>query len=153
MIHPRLTQREELAQKIMHILVEHVGRQGKGTSWIHACFADNSLDEQSKYTFQVPDFHLEISQKKWGEMRTETIRVNCALDEAEYWSSKSGKLTKGVLIPVVTHLMTGADKMTKILKEHDQYVKDIRGIPVTGIREDQMHHSVGGTTQTSQHNL
>ena len=155
MMHPRLTHREEFTNEIRNLLSVHENSNTKG----RADSARTSTDEQPSSTQvdaqeKLPDFHLEISQKKWGQVKTEIIRVNCALDDAEVLKTKltvlseTSKLGKGLFVPVGLHLMTGSETMTNILTEHIKFVTKIRGIPITGISIPHMNERVGPNSKS-----
>lgn len=100
------------------------------------------------FTEPVPDFHFEISQKKWGKIKTEVIRVNCTMEDAELLKtrisviSELNKLTKGMFVPVGIHLMTSADTMTNILQQHEKYLQTMRGIPITNVHYGRKYRHI-----------
>ena len=143
-IHPKLTHREEFTEELRLLLDEHGGvhRPNSNDSDVQMGGDEETPKAGTSYP---PSFHLEASQKKWGNVKTDILRVTCAMDDAEFLKtrftviSESGKLRAGVFVPVGIHLMTGADTMTNILIDHEKYINDIRGIPITGIRESTMN--------------
>ena len=136
MIHPKLINREDFTSTIV-MAIKKVKADELGLS-----SETNGLPVGKSAALTevvVPEFHLELSQKKWGKLRTEVIRINCALDDAEELKSSLSSISErnllpsGIFVPVGIHLISGPDVMTQLLKEHVTYIANIRGIPITGI--------------------
>ena len=87
----------------------------------------------------IPNFHLEKSTKKWGQIQTEVLRINCAKEDAkrlkQLLAEASGKklLAKGTFIPAGLHLMEGKEIVTNILRANtnktvEETIHDIEGV-------------------------
>lgn len=108
----------------------------------------------------VPEFHLEVSLKKWGTIKVDTIRINCANEDAEYLeyylsstASDQDILPQGVFIPTGLHLMEGKEIVNNILVEHSNYVSNTMGILITGILFQSMKYTTVDQQQTIEENL
>ena len=105
-------------------------------------------DEHNDQT--VPKFHVEQSSRKWGKLKTEVLRINCAEEDAQYLkyllstASAARKVTQGLFIPTGIHLMEGKEVLTSILNEQEQYLQSTIGIPITGISTENMKTSRNG---------
>ncbi len=144
MIHPRMVQRDVFTHEIREILKKNSTKENS-TNKLESEDTNERKDYLAQADRKVPEFHLEVSKKKWGTITMEVLRVNCALEQADTLKkmlveySDSGKKTKGMFVPIGIHLMTTSDTLKNILVEHDKHVTNVRGVPLRGITEDQMH--------------
>ena len=135
MIHPKLINREDFTVSVVRALKKVKEDQMD----LSSDMKDNVQFSKSKDVTGVPEFHLELSQKKWGKLRTEVIRINCALDDADELKSMLSMISErnllptGIFVPVGIHLLSGPEVMTQLLTEHVKYINNVRGIPITGI--------------------
>ena len=155
MIHPRMVQRDLLLTEIRNKLMHNISTESNTNTWDRQKINTQNDDHHQENQYGiVPDFHLEVSQKKWGTLKTEVIRVNCALEHAETLKkllvaySDSNKKNNGVFIPVGIHLMTSPETLTNILATHEQFVKNVRGVPIHGIMEEHMFADFRQTKKT-----
>ena len=72
---------------------------------------ENARKQDEQNERNVPKFHVEQSSRKWGKLKTEVLRINCAEEDAQYLkyllstASAAGKVTQGLFIPTGIHLM------------------------------------------------
>ncbi len=147
MVHPKLLHREDFSSKLKFSL-EQVSPNLEYTlvqDWQKGNSNVTHMEDLSPNV--VPDFHLEASLKKWGTIAVDTIRINCAKDDAEYLkyllstASEQDLLPQGVFVPAGLHLMEGKEIVKNILIEHSNYITTTVGIPITGISSQTMKHT------------
>ncbi len=160
MLDTRMINRDEFSKDVLQILSETHTDDDIILKGIYN--DEDKVQVQSTpamFVGKIPDFHLEVSPKKWGKLKTDVLRVNCALEEAEALkthfsrASKMKLLPTGVFIPIGLHLMAGAETMSSILTEHIQFMSDVRGIPITGFSEANMNTIIGDTTKTVKEHI
>ena len=84
MIHPKLLNREQYALEITEILMLLIEK--KNTKYKDTIESERRKRDQMSQGYEqryIPNFHLETSTKKWGQIQTEALRINCAKDDAE----------------------------------------------------------------------
>ena len=153
MVHPKLTNRLQLTEDIKNIM-----QKAAKTLNLHSTTDDQKLTDISTSTGDVykhvPQFYLELSVKKWGNLRVEVIRINCAKDDAEYIkyllssSGEQGSLQKCVFLPEGLHLMEGKELVYNMLQEHDQFIREVTGVPIRGITYNDLSSVVPKTSKT-----
>ncbi len=154
MINPKLTNKEtykgQLIEALKRASVNMALEAGEENDLVSKD-VDLNNDQQS-----VPIFYLETSIKKWGDVSTEVIRINCAKEESEklkYLFStacEQGLLTRGTFIPAGLHLMEGKLVVTNILKEHVAFLAESTGIPISGLTVEDMHRNYGTETTVKE---
>ena len=136
MLHPKLTHRSQLTEDlkvIMQSTAKTLDLNSKNKA------PKDAGEKDENFNRQVPQFYLELSVKKWRDLRVEVIRINCAKEDAEYIkfllssSGEQGSLRKGVFLPEGLHLMEGTELVYNMLQEHGQFIGEVTGIPVSGI--------------------
>ena len=96
------------------------------------------MEEECK----VPSFQVEHSNKKWGNMKVEVLRINCAECDAQYLkflfstASSQGQIKKGIFVPTRIYLMESKEVLTSILQDQIKYLKETVGIPIIGITKE-----------------
>ena len=96
----------------------------------------------------IPQFQLEASVKKWGGINVEVLRINSAKEDAEYLKhlfsigSEHGTFKRGLFVPAGLHLLEGKEVVSNILLEHDSYIQQSVGIPVTGLTQTEMNNNM-----------
>ena len=158
MLHPKMINRVAYTGKLTSILTQIVqASDGEAITDKKFPEAETSLPTGGQLT--VPPFHLEVSQKKWGKIKVDVLRVNCALDDADALkqllviASEQNTSQHGLFIPVGIHLMTGPDTLTQILQDHATFLGDVRGIPITGISPVQMNSTLANGSATLQDSI
>ena len=92
----------------------------------------------------VPNFHLETSIRKWGGLKTEVVRVLCAMEDAKYVkyllaeAGSQGQIKKGTFVPTGIHLMEGKDVMTSLLREQQAFIENVTSFQISGISYSDM---------------
>ncbi len=138
MVHPRLTNRTQLTEDLKILLQNTATKLQLNHTEKNSTTHHNATNEVTKNR-KVPQFYLEVSVKKWRDLKVEVIKINCAKDDAEYVkyllssSGEQGSLRKGVFLPEGLHLMEGKDLVYNMLQEHDSFMTNVTSIPVSGI--------------------
>ena len=143
MLHPQLVNRDGLTEERVSALT-----QAKINSDLVKEKVPNVSSRSSDTTdYQkqsVPYFYLEPSLKKWGTIKVETLRINCAKEKSELLkflfssASEQGLLPRGEFLPIGLQLMEGKEIVTNILQAHSDYIKTVKGIPLQGIAHTDM---------------
>lgn len=138
MVHPRLTNRTQLTEDL-HLLLKNTAKKLKLNQTEQISTTPHIATKVVTENRAVPPFYLEVSVKKWRDLKVEVIRINCAKDDAEYVkyllssSGEQGSLRKGVFLPEGLHLMEGKDLVYNMLQEHDSFITEVTSIPVSGL--------------------
>ena len=151
MISPKIANRDDFKEELTIAL----------TTAIHnlktdSCHQNNIVDNQESSintqisNGKVPPFYLEISTKKWRDVRAEVLRINCAKDDSDYMKfllSSIGEqclLKRGVFLPEGLHLMEGKELVYTMLSEHNQYMETVVAIPISGLRIEDLDTQLPG---------
>ncbi len=81
MIHPKMINRVEYTGTLSSELT-NIAHESDGASTAGQKLSETERSSNTSQT-TVPPFHLEVSQKKWGKIKVDVLRVNCALDDAD----------------------------------------------------------------------
>lgn len=138
MIHPHLVNRDSLTEELMSALTQAKINSDLANEIVNDDSSGLRNKDDSKKQL-VPYFYLEPSLKKWGNIKVETLRINCAKEKSELLkflfssASEQGLLSRGEFLPVGLQLMEGKEIVSNILQAHSDYVKTVKGIPLQGI--------------------
>ena len=145
MLHPKLINRKGYAEELALALQKANDTMAPSTTDKDMeTDAEEDAKEQPPQTKVVPYFYLETSIKKWGELKAEVLRINCAKEDSERLkallsvASEHGLLERGLYVPIGLHLMEGKSLVTNILRKHLQYIGKVTGVPLTGLSQDDM---------------
>jgi len=158
MLHPKLINRADFERNLHSVLTKIVPTSEGASNFSQGTFVNGTSSQTSSH-YMVPSFHLEVSQKKWGKIKVDVLRVNCAMDDAEKLkqllviASEQEGNRHGLFVPVGIHLMTGPNTLTQILRDHATFMVDIRGIPITGISQVQMDSKFEGSNFNLQDSI
>ena len=153
MVHPKLTNRLQLTEDLKLLMQRTAKSLNLRSTKEDKEHSDISKRNGDVYR-QVPQFYLELSVKKWGNLRVEVIRINCAKDDAEYIkyllssSGEQGSLQKAVFLPEGLHLMEGKELVYNMLQEHDQFTREVTGVPISGITYKDLSSVVPKNSKT-----
>ncbi len=143
MIHPHLVNRDGLTEELVSALTQAKLNSDLAKETVNEDSGGScNTDDGQKQS--VPYFYLEPSVKKWGNIKIETLRINCEKDKSELLkflfssASEQGLLSRGEFLPVGLQLMEGKEIVTNILQAHADYVKTLKGIPLQGIANTDM---------------
>ena len=150
LMHPKLTNKIHLVQEIEETL-SHLDirtEEPAATEW----HARNKTDVKTT-PVPIPTFHVETNIKKWGDIQTEVITVQCSAEDAKYMkylmveASTQNKWKKGVFVPSGIHLLEGKEVMTHILEEQQRFVEQVIPFQLSGISKQEMYQqTMAGTT-------
>ena len=155
MIHPKLVNRESYAYEIMEsILQVKEKEQSQKISQEENSLLHKGPKEKIDTDQTIPNFHLETSVKKWGDIKTEVIRINCAKEDSENLkvllsqASEQGAIQRGTFVPAGLHLMEGKEVVKRILSAHERLLDNTTSIPLWGVNPEELIPSKG-TDKTS----
>lgn len=154
MINPKLINRDRYKEDLINELTK-VGTnlsldEGEGTG------TKQTTEAVGNAQTTIPTFYLESSIKKWGEINTEVLRINCAKEESEKLklllsaASEQGLIKRGSFVPAGLHLMEGKSIVTNILKSHETFLMETTGIPLTGLSTTDMQREVSPNITVQQ---
>ena len=154
MVHPKIINRDRYKEELLIALQT-------ASSNLVLDTGNESGDKQStpnprKSPPTIPTFYLESSTKKWGDISTEVLRLNCAKEDSENLkfllssASEQGLITRGSFVPAGLHLMEGKSIVTNILKAHENFLRETTGIPLTGLTLTDMQREVASNTTVKQ---
>jgi len=150
-VHPKLTNKPQLIHELKMAMAtvavdntEEVVKKWKSLRNI-------PLDRKTEVL--IPRFHVEITNRKWGDVQAEVINVQSSEEDAHYLkyllsaASNHGKLAKGVFIPSGVHLMQNKELLTNVLMEQRQFIDKVTKFQLSGIsRTDMYDNKHGGPT-------
>ncbi len=140
------------------------------TTYITKAMKDTSIDRKEQVyldwlgmerkvdniTTPVPTFYLETTIKKWGNLQVEVVSLHCSSTDAPYMkyllaeASSQDKIGKGVFVSSGIRLMEGKQILTQILKEQNEFTKDIESFQIEGISENDMYTNNPGQENIEQ---
>lgn len=110
LVHPKLTNKKEYIQELILALGKTKVNTDKPIVQEWRNTRGIMMDETEA---GIPQFHLETSTRKWGELHAEVISVHCMKEDAQYLkyllaeASSNDLVTQGVFVPTGIHLMEG----------------------------------------------
>ena len=82
--------------------------------------------------------------KKWGDIRVEIVRINCAKEDAEFLkfllssASEQNLFSRGEFVPEGLHLLENTDLVYNILSEQKKYLDNVTSIPLSGLTKEDL---------------
>ena len=153
MLHPKLINRDDFKEEVTSALTEAVVTLEEGTAMDEENDS-GTIDGQKLNKNRVPSFYLETSVKKWRDLKVEVLRINSAKEDSEYLkfllstSSEQGQMKQGVFLPEGLHLMEGKELVYTMLRRHSQYMNEITGIPLSGLKHSDLALTLPNERQT-----
>ena len=152
-VHPKLVHREDFVREMTNTLIQLQPQHSEKvvTDWYQLHNRPLPIKGAS---ITIPAFHLEPSVKKWGNIKTEVLRVTCSTDDAEYLkfllssASNNESFRSSTFVPAGLHLMQGKEIVSSILREHQQYLLSTIGTPITGLVPQAMNSMFNDTDIT-----
>ena len=140
LLHPRLTNKEALAQHIHTSL--HSTQVDEDEPLVQEW--NKRHGENPDTGNSVPQFHIETTLKKWGQVQVEVLSIHCAIEDSKYAkylfvsASTQGKFCQGVYVPTGVHLLEGKEVLTNLLVEHQNFVQTTTSFQIDGISAQEM---------------
>ena len=141
LIHPRMTNKEDLKDKIKKALgqtkIDNTDKPVK--NWTEKHNLTNTMTE--KY---IPMFHMENSVRKWGGIQVEVIKIVCQEEDTEYMkylfslASSQKKIERGLFVPTGIQLMEAKEVLTSLLTEHKEFNDTVTSYQIDGISNKDM---------------
>lgn len=151
LIHPKWTDKSQLARDISDALsITQLDNDDDIVAQWRKKYA--SLTDYG--TTLVPNFHIETTVKKWGQLQVEVLSMYCSKEDSKYLkmlcveASSQKKLRHGVFVPTGIHLLEGKDVVADILKEQQTFLQRTTSVQLNGISVDTMYK-----IQTSDKNV
>ena len=112
---------------------------------------DNNNNEIQKWNERnksgdrkYPKFHIETIIRKWGQIQSEVIGVQCAKVDAQYLkyllsSIVEQKILQDCLfVPIGIHLMTSSDVLSNLLQQHNKFLSNTATFDIFDIYPEEM---------------
>ena len=141
LLHPKLTNKESLIKTIKEnletIMVDESEEVVKNWKRYQA-------GRTSDIPQAVPDFHLETTQKKWGQLQAEVLSLHCSKEDSSFLkylcveAGAQGVFTRGVFVPAGIHLLEGKEVVSDILRSQQTFLAKVTGFQIDGISKAQM---------------
>ena len=102
LIHPKITYKHAYTEYLIKVLND---TELDSSNTIVTKWNERASEYKERINGKVPKFNLETNLRKWGNLHTEVIRINCSTDDAPYLklllvsASSQGELKKGCLFP------------------------------------------------------
>ena len=130
-IHPRGTNRDDFAEEIKYALsqVEVDTKKRIVQDWLN-----NETEPQS-----IPPFEVRLALRKWGQIQTEVLSIECAKVHAQYMkylisTAVETNLLNGCLfVPIGIHLMKSSEVLANLLRQHNHMIANLTTFEVYGI--------------------
>ena len=88
---------------------------------------------------KIPPFEVRLVLRKWGQIQTEVLSIECAKIHAQYMkylisTAVEKKLLQGCLfVPIGIHLMKSLEVLANLLRQHNHIIVNLRTFEVYGI--------------------
>ena len=85
---------------------------------------------------KVPQFAVYTAVRKWGQIQTEVISLECVREQAQYMkhiisAAVEQKCLDGCLfVPIGIHLMKSSDVLSNLLRQHNQTIAALIWLPI-----------------------
>ena len=130
-VHPRATHRGEFTSNIEKAL-EEVTIDDKNR-------IVNEWKRRNNNSTLIPKFKIQTGVRKWGQIHTEVLNVECAKKEAQYLkyllscAVEQELLYDCVFIPIGIHLMKSSNVLSSLLRQHNQLLMSLRTFDIYGL--------------------
>ncbi len=86
--------------------------------------------------------------RKWGEIQVEVLSIQCCIDDAQYLkcllveASSQGLFSQGLFVPTGLHLIEGKEVVMSLLREQQDFIKQVTSVQVEGISSKDMYDMI-----------
>ena len=145
-IHPRATNKEDFKNVLISAMNDAEIDENKDVvkEWKNTPEGDK----------KIPEFTLHTAVRKWGQIRTEVISIECVKTQAKYMkyivsTTVEQKLVDDCLfIPIGIHLMKSSEVLSNLLRQHNKFVADTETFDVFGIYPETLEKIMGKNNTT-----
>ena len=150
-LHPRATNREEFKKRIEDAIgkVEVDQQLRVVKEW-----KDKQIDGNI-----MPKFTLSTTVRKWGQIKTEVIGLECVKSEAQYVkylisnAVEYKHLVDCIFVPIGIHLMKSSEVLSSLLRQHNHYVANISTFEIYGIYPQMLEKLLPGQNCTLRESI
>lgn len=150
-IHPKATWKDDFAAAIEHGLRQITlnKENAVAASWLKTNVGKET-DRFSIYdeTTPIPRFALNNTVRKWGNVSTDVIGVECDKKDAQYMKhilslgAEQEVFGDAVFVPIGFHLIQGKHALEELLRQNNVFLSELAIIPIEGISRETMKINV-----------
>ena len=151
LFHQKITYKNEYTEYIIRVLNDTELDQ---SNTIVSKWKERVRESKESINGQVPKFNLETNLRKWDNIHTEVIWINCSTNDASYLklllasASLQGKLNKRMFIPTGLQLLEGKEVVKQILQEQQEFLESHTSFQIEDIQLAEMDANIGNTEKT-----
>ena len=101
-----------------------------------------SPQRNENFKVTIPAFNLQNTERKWGQIQTEVLSVQCAKEDAQfvkYLMSRAIErklLQDCIFIPIGIHLMKTSEVLSNLLRQHNVFLTNTTTFDIYGLLKE-----------------